>query len=641
MPKCVHTYFTATSIEDKNKLLVMTELFEKNMRTFDQSRPVLSKRIRSFKAESPAAMRRFPKLTDRIKTHPMIVVVGFSDSADFADLISKRTIHQKVYLFIEPNIANFIQLCHEIDFSELILDPHFLILLSNDDGELRAVFKGIGVQFSAICSNVGLVKCITEPVEERRFQEIIGQFFSTMQITKLWHGTSVDDSVFGFANTVENFEHCLHSHGFDALRGKFDGLTALSIASGPSLNEAIPFLKDKNGKYVIIACDSSVKPLLESGIMPDFVTAIEREEIVTRYFQKASFDPTTTLIAPHVLLKSSFDHFDGIKAIYAHNSGLCKPLGFDFLGSPLATGFSAGNLNISAAIAMGFKKIVMIGHNLGFDADSGASHVDGILNGERSTPKTEKELAERWDIVRIPSQDGTAVVLSEPGYLIYKAQIEDEILLNKDCEFVNTALKGVNIKGARTMRLSEALGTADEHGPRIRDVLRSLVRPLDSTIVRERRRRVRSVCSDSIKSVQQSVRKASSGKKAVIEMRLKLYRSKFNRIVLREAITLIQNLQAVRESMYLQSDSSGLVYSVAKPEIVSVEREISTLNSRIKSENNLILEYLKLAEKAFATFESIGERVMHLMAPLTRESCSVSLSDGKDSLLNEPRANGQ
>lgn len=48
------------------------------------------------------------------------------------------------------------------------------------------------------------------------------------------------------------------------------GNTVLVIGSGPSLSHAIPKLK-KLKRVIIIAADSSLKPLLENGIVPDIV----------------------------------------------------------------------------------------------------------------------------------------------------------------------------------------------------------------------------------------------------------------------------------------------------------------------------------------------------------------------------------
>ena len=55
------------------------------------------------------------------------------------------------------------------------------------------------------------------------------------------------------------------------IAGLIEGQTVLVIGSGPSLSSAIPRLK-KYKKTLKIAADSSVKPLVENGIMPDIIT---------------------------------------------------------------------------------------------------------------------------------------------------------------------------------------------------------------------------------------------------------------------------------------------------------------------------------------------------------------------------------
>jgi len=56
----------------------------------------------------------------------------------------------------------------------------------------------------------------------------------------------------------------------EKIRDLIQGNTVLVIGSGPSLSSAIPKLK-KLKKEIKIAADSSLKPLLENGIVPDIV----------------------------------------------------------------------------------------------------------------------------------------------------------------------------------------------------------------------------------------------------------------------------------------------------------------------------------------------------------------------------------
>ena len=59
------------------------------------------------------------------------------------------------------------------------------------------------------------------------------------------------------------------------LRDKFRGVPAICVSAGPSLDEAIGELKQINHHALIIACDSAVNALVNSGITPHVVVTVD------------------------------------------------------------------------------------------------------------------------------------------------------------------------------------------------------------------------------------------------------------------------------------------------------------------------------------------------------------------------------
>ena len=59
---------------------------------------------------------------------------------------------------------------------------------------------------------------------------------------------------------------------------------AFLVSGGPSLDENIHHLSKAQGKGVIIAVDSVLPTLLENGITPDFVTAIDPQDLIFEKF---------------------------------------------------------------------------------------------------------------------------------------------------------------------------------------------------------------------------------------------------------------------------------------------------------------------------------------------------------------------
>ncbi len=70
-------------------------------------------------------------------------------------------------------------------------------------------------------------------------------------------------------NLVFNIPEIIESTPYDDLIGKFKDVPAFVCMAGPSLKNNIDKLKKVKGKGLIVAVDTSLRPLLDAGIVPD------------------------------------------------------------------------------------------------------------------------------------------------------------------------------------------------------------------------------------------------------------------------------------------------------------------------------------------------------------------------------------
>ena len=70
-------------------------------------------------------------------------------------------------------------------------------------------------------------------------------------------------------NLVFNAKHIVESKPFQSLLHKFDDVPAFVCLAGPSLKNNRELLKQAKGKSLIIAVDTSLRPLLDIGVVPD------------------------------------------------------------------------------------------------------------------------------------------------------------------------------------------------------------------------------------------------------------------------------------------------------------------------------------------------------------------------------------
>jgi len=78
-------------------------------------------------------------------------------------------------------------------------------------------------------------------------------------------------------NIVENIPSLANRMSVAALRNAHNGTPALVIAAGPSLFRQLNRIRALIDRVVLIAVDTALKPLLASGIVPDFVVTLDAQ----------------------------------------------------------------------------------------------------------------------------------------------------------------------------------------------------------------------------------------------------------------------------------------------------------------------------------------------------------------------------
>jgi predicted O-linked N-acetylglucosamine transferase (SPINDLY family) len=76
-------------------------------------------------------------------------------------------------------------------------------------------------------------------------------------------------------NGLQNLTEMIEARPLDALEGRFKGLPAILVASGPSLSGNIDRIKLYGDKAVIIAADSAVAALVKHGVTPHVVVSLD------------------------------------------------------------------------------------------------------------------------------------------------------------------------------------------------------------------------------------------------------------------------------------------------------------------------------------------------------------------------------
>jgi hypothetical protein len=280
--------------------------------------------------------------------------------------------------------------------------------------------------------------------------------------------TNINTLVLNGRRTAENIARNLHWYvatpSLSRLRDSFKGAPAVIVSAGPSLRKNKHLLREVVGKACIITVQTTLQPLLEMGIEPQFVTSLDYHQISTRFWEKLPRDLTTELIAEP---KAS-------NAILDLNPGPLWLLGNDFAENLLAemklgkaklpSGATVAHLAYYVAEHIGCDPIIFIGQDLGFS--DGLCYAPGTSYEDVWRPELSRfctfEMKQWEQIVRdrailrkVPDYQGRPTY-TEERLFTYLQHFERDFLRSSR-RIIDATEGGVLKRGATTMPFAEAI----------------------------------------------------------------------------------------------------------------------------------------------------------------------------------------
>jgi len=256
-------------------------------------------------------------------------------------------------------------------------------------------------------------------------------------------------------NTISNIANINEKNVYllSDLENKFKGKVALIAGAGPSLADNIENIKTNREKFIIFALNKNAEYLYKNEVIPDFIVCLDAENMDRTLANLNNFLPNTNAIIDirtdcSVLNKnfkkvfvnfSETDFF--IKKLSKYNEGI------KFYES----GGSASTLALTAAVKMGFSKIVFAGIDLAFK--------DNIIYayGESMQRISQEQIIVdriKKNLVKVKSVNGGLVYTRED----YQAFIHHFETLIKELEFseiYNISSFGAFIEGVKNVSFDD------------------------------------------------------------------------------------------------------------------------------------------------------------------------------------------
>lgn len=171
-------------------------------------------------------------------------------------------------------------------------------------------------------------------------------------------------------NVLQNLASFVGTDSVDIVKNRFAGLPAVVVSAGPSLQKNIDTLKNIRDRIVLIAVQTTLKPLLAAGIKPDFVTSLDYHQASRRFFDGLGTEQLKDihLIAEPKANWHVVDYYRGLGPISLLGNEMAQLLLKDIgdKHANLPAGATVAHLAFYLAEYIGADPIIFVGQDLAF-----------------------------------------------------------------------------------------------------------------------------------------------------------------------------------------------------------------------------------------------------------------------------------
>jgi len=244
------------------------------------------------------------------------------------------------------------------------------------------------------------------------------------------------------------------NRGVRALHSKHSEVPGILISAGPSLDDALPYLKqiDKKAKVVVACVDTALPILTREGINPDYVFSLDPQEDSFQYFQdylessaKLIFTPTANTKIVHCYKGDKYVVFKKRSSQSKEEKSIVESKG------STQSGGSVSCLALDTLIKFGCNPIFLTGQDLSFPcnriyssfSNNNKRMMDKLDNGNM-LKENHKAESRKEKTVNIKNISGNLVATNQAMYS-YIRGIEEIAGANPETKIYNLCSHGAQI----------------------------------------------------------------------------------------------------------------------------------------------------------------------------------------------------
>ncbi len=258
------------------------------------------------------------------------------------------------------------------------------------------------------------------------------------------------DILLRFYNDYESITHysmilkrnCCQNHlninnNADELKGVIKDRDVVIVAAGPSLDESFEFLKESEGKRVLIAVGTVFRKLLKEDIIPDYVFFMDPNPEIMVQLEGAMDTAIPAILGESTYWRIAKEYRGEKYLALMSNLKIIRP-DKDNANSEYNTGGSVTTLVLDVVLKQSAKSIYLVGVDLAYK--DGSSHAAGTKDAPMTDGGSECEIL---------SNMGQVIKTSEK-WNKFRMWIEKEIAEYPDIPVYNLSKTGAYINGTNT-----------------------------------------------------------------------------------------------------------------------------------------------------------------------------------------------
>jgi hypothetical protein len=215
---------------------------------------------------------------------------------------------------------------------------------------------------------------------------------------------------------------------------------------------------------VLIAVQTTLQPLLEMGVEPQFVTSLDYHEICARFFEKLPASLSTELIAEAKATNLIFDLHTGPISLIANEFAENLLAEMKLKKGTLPSGATVAHLAYYVAQHLGCDPIVFVGQDLGFS--DGLCYAPGTSYEDVWRPELSRFCTvemKQWEHIardrhvlrKVPDHEGRPTY-TEERLFTYLQHFERDFA-KATSRIIDATEGGVLKRGAESMKLADVL----------------------------------------------------------------------------------------------------------------------------------------------------------------------------------------